>query len=117
MPRKPRKPCKHPGCPLLTTSKYCDVHARRNASTVPTAADKGYDTRWRKAKKKFLEANPLCVRCIQAGQLTKAVVVDHIIPHRGDMILFWDESNWQSLCIKCHNRKTRVEDQHPIYRY
>ena len=28
------------------------------------------------------------------------------IPHRGDMKLFWDESNWQPLCESCHNQKT-----------
>jgi hypothetical protein len=39
-----------------------------------------------------------------------ANVVDHIIPHRGDMELFWDESNWQSMCEPCHNRKTASED-------
>ena len=25
---------------------------------------------------------------------------------RGDQTLFWDESNWQSLCQPCHDRKT-----------
>jgi len=117
MPRKPMKPCKHPGCPLLTATKYCDVHAKQHAATVLSSTDKGYDGRWRKAKKKYLEAQPLCVRCMQVGALTRATVVDHIIPHRGDMILFWDETNWQPLCTRCHNRKTRVEDMHVSYKY
>jgi 5-methylcytosine-specific restriction protein A len=40
-----------------------------------------------------------------------ATVVDHIIPHQGDMTLFWDaDSNWQSLCKTCHDRKTATED-------
>jgi 5-methylcytosine-specific restriction protein A len=33
-------------------------------------------------------------------------VVDHIIPHRGDQYLFWDQENWQALCKDCHDRKT-----------
>ena len=33
-------------------------------------------------------------------------VIDHIIPHRGDPILFWDRSNWQPLCKDCHDHKT-----------
>jgi 5-methylcytosine-specific restriction protein A len=37
-------------------------------------------------------------------------VVDHIIPHRGDQALFWDEENWQPLCLVCHNAKTARED-------
>ena len=43
---------------------------------------------------------------MKQGNLTPATVVDHIIPHRGDMKLFWDESNWQALCESCHNHKT-----------
>lgn len=39
-----------------------------------------------------------------------AIIVDHIIPHRGDMKLFWDEDNWQSLCKHCHDVKTAKED-------
>lgn len=35
--------------------------------------------------------------------------VDHIIPHRGDLRLFWDRTNWQGLCVGCHNRKTAQE--------
>jgi 5-methylcytosine-specific restriction endonuclease McrA len=30
-------------------------------------------------------------------------VVDHIIPHKGDKALFWDEKNWQPLCKYCHD--------------
>ena len=40
------------------------------------------------------------------GMLTPATVVDHVIPHRGDQKLFWDEDNWQALCKSCHDRKT-----------
>ncbi|HOO52277.1 MAG TPA: HNH endonuclease signature motif containing protein, partial [Alphaproteobacteria bacterium] len=48
----------------------------------------------------------LCVECERKGHVIPATVVDHIIPHRGDETLFWDESNWQALCKKCHDRKT-----------
>ncbi|WP_304879789.1 HNH endonuclease [uncultured Parasutterella sp.] len=24
--------------------------------------------------------------------------------------MFWDESNWQALCKRCHDRKTAAED-------
>ncbi|WP_367142722.1 hypothetical protein [Desulfosporosinus sp.] len=34
--------------------------------------------------------------------------MDHIIPHRGDKALFWDESKWQPHCKRCHDRKTRT---------
>lgn len=70
------------------------------------AAERGYDGRWRKARAAFLRRNPLCVECMRKGVLTPATVVDHIIPHRGDKELFWNEENWQPLCKSCHDRKT-----------
>ncbi len=41
----------------------------------------------------------------------RANEVDHIKPHNGDLALFWDESNWQSLCKACHSRKTMGENR------
>lgn len=104
MPRKPKRPCRHPGCPNLSDSVYCEVHrklyARENAS------ERGYDSKWRSARVLFLKKNPLCAKCREKGKLTPATVVDHIIPHRGDKRLFWDKQNWQPLCKDCHDRKT-----------
>jgi 5-methylcytosine-specific restriction protein A len=51
----------------------------------------------------------LCVECLKENRLTPAEVVDHIKPHRGDPQLFWDVSNWQSLCVAHHNIKTAKE--------
>jgi 5-methylcytosine-specific restriction endonuclease McrA len=31
------------------------------------------------------------------------LVVDHIIPHRGDQRLFWSQDNWQPLCHDDHD--------------
>ncbi len=42
--------------------------------------------------------------------MTAATDVDHIQPHRGDMTLFWDSSNWQPLCHRHHAQKTARED-------
>lgn len=59
-----------------------------------------------KGKKIILSKHPLCVECLKEGKFIPAKVVDHIKPHRGNRELFWDEDNWQSLCITHHNRKT-----------
>ena len=40
------------------------------------------------------------------NKITPATVVDHIVPHRGDKKLFWDQSNWQPLCKEHHDKKT-----------
>ncbi len=117
MPTKPKKPCKHPGCPELTDDKYCDKHKELHVNQRANTAERGYDNRWRKARKIFLKLHPLCVKCHEEGKLTKATVVDHIIPHRGDKDLFWDESNWQALCKSCHDKKTMTEDRYMEYKY
>ncbi|MTI71069.1 MAG: HNH endonuclease [Firmicutes bacterium] len=117
MPRKPLKPCRHPGCPELTEDKYCNNHKNLYINKRETASKRGYDSRWRKARSKYLKGNPLCIHCKEKGKLTRATVVDHIEPHRGDRTLFWDESNWQPLCKKCHDKKTMTEDRYKEYRY
>ncbi len=71
---------------------------------------KTYNARWSRLRALFLQAHQFCVFCKDRGRVELATVVDHIIPHRGDMELFWDEANWQSLCTTCHNStKKRME--------
>ena len=119
MPSKPNIPCKHPGCAALIPAgmKYCDEHKMLHPEEVRSAYKRGYDAWWRKASKAFLQAHPLCVRCMEEGKYMRATVVDHIKPHRGDPKLFWDEGNWQSLCKKCHDQKTMMEDRYQEYTY
>jgi 5-methylcytosine-specific restriction protein A len=66
--------------------------------------------RWAKVSKGHLAHEPFCRACKKAGRTVKAVLVDHIVPHRGDMKLFWDPNNRQSLCSTCGNGdKQRLE--------
>lgn len=119
MPTKPMVPCKHPGCPELVPAgqKYCERHKALHPEAVRSAAGRGYNSRWQKVRKRYLQSHPLCEECMKQGRYTKATVVDHIVPHRGDQKLFWDESNWQALCKACHDRKTGREDSQPEYYY
>lgn len=117
MPRKPAKPCRHPGCPELTAGMYCVEHGKLHVHDRTTSSGRGYNSKWRKARSRYLKAYPLCKLCKQQGKLVKATVVDHIIPHRGDEQLFWDESNWQPLCKSCHDHKTMTEDRYQEYKY
>lgn len=76
----------------------------------PNSAARGYGHKWREARGSFLAANPLCVMHQQLGRVVEATVVDHKVPHRGDLKLFWDRKNWQSLCAPCHDvHKQRLE--------
>ncbi len=112
---KPLKPCKHPLCPKLTNGSYCEKHS--NLDNRRSAEARGYDSRWRTASKRYLESHPLCIYCLKERKLVKAIVVDHIVPHRGDKTLFWDENNWQALCKRCHDKKTMTEDRYQEYKY
>ncbi|WP_441256062.1 HNH endonuclease [Tardiphaga sp. 285_C5_N1_2] len=75
-----------------------------------SARQRGYTHKWDKAAAAFKLANPLCVMCEKRGLVTPVYAVDHIIPHKGDMTLFWDQNNWQSLCRPHHNNdKQHIE--------
>ena len=115
MPVKPYRPCNHVGCPeLIRDGRYCDRHQKEKQQQQDqrrgSAASRGYDSRWQKARKRFLIQHPLCVECQRQGFIVAASVVDHVAPHKGNYKLFWDESNWQPLCKRCHDIKTATED-------
>jgi 5-methylcytosine-specific restriction protein A len=114
MPNKPLHPCNYPGCPKLTTRRYCETHDKQVNKSYEvnreTAVQRGYNHRWHKASKRFLDEHPLCAECQRQGYDTAATVVDHKKPHKGNQELFWDEDNWQSLCALCHDIKTAKED-------
>ena len=116
MPRKALKPCTHPGCPRLTEGAYCDEHKPLHPDR-PSAAKRGYGSKWQRVSKAYLRKHPLCVKCLEQGKYVTATVVDHIVPHRGDHYLMWSDTNWQALCKPCHDRKTGTEDSRPEYNY
>jgi 5-methylcytosine-specific restriction protein A len=116
MPRKALKPCKHPGCPRLTEGAYCDEHKPLHPDR-PSAAKRGYGSKWQRVSKAYLRKHPLCVKCLAQGKFVTATVVDHIVPHRSDHYLMWSDTNWQALCKPCHDKKTGTEDSRPEYSY
>ena len=75
-----------------------------------SSTQRGYNYKWQQARKRFLNAHPLCVYCKRDDRITVANVVDHIVPHRGDQGLFWNVNNWQSLCESCHSSVKQREE-------
>ena len=69
-----------------------------------TAASRGYGHKWQKARAGYLMRHPLCVCCLANGRTTIARVVDHVVPHEGDMAVFWRSEDWQALCDDCNQR-------------
>ena len=69
-----------------------------------------YNAKWARSAKLFLNANPLCVYCLQVGKTTAATIVDHIVRHEGDVELFNDPNNRQALCKACHDSVKAKEE-------
>ena len=70
MPRKPKKPCRYPGCPKLTYTRYCPEHERLASQQYEKydrdpAAKRRYGRAWRKIRARFLAGHPLCTKCQQ----------------------------------------------------
>ena len=112
MALKPLRPCRHPGCAALTREGYCDKHKPKPAARKASAEYHGwYNLRaWTDdLRPAQLLREPWCRACARRGVRTRATVVDHITPHRGDWQRFIDPANHQSLCKHCHDRKTALE--------
>ena len=112
MPRKPARPCRHPGCCVLVSDGYCDAHRPRGDRRSEEAQSWRwmYQTQdWKTLRSEQLLREPWCRECAQHGIRTRATDVDHIRDHKGDWTVFIDASNLQSLCHSCHSRKTAAE--------
>ena len=113
-------PCSYPGCSALVsgTRGRCDVHKddwkKRHEKQREQSHKRGYDYEWRKAKTAFLKDHPLCecdtCKSLPPPRRKRATAVDHITPHRGDKVLFWDRRNWKAMSHTCHSRKTAMMD-------
>lgn len=110
MPLAALRPCGKPGCRELVGRGRCAAHQGRLPEYRGSAASRGYGRRWRRWRAAFLSDHPLCVDPYGAHAVpVPASVVDHIQPHGGDQAAFWAPDNLQSLCVRCHGRKTRKE--------
>lgn len=49
--------------------------------------------------------------CLETDVVEVATVVDHVVPHRGDVDLFFDATNLQSLCKPHHDRDKQLMEQ------
>lgn len=65
---------------------------------------------WHRLRMWQLKREPLCRFCKHKGIITAADTVDHKIAHKGNMDLFFEWGNLQSLCKSCHSsQKQRLE--------
>lgn len=103
MARKPRT-FRPAHMPSVEQSKR-DYERRRGS-----ARQRGYTVAWDRASLAFKHDNPLCLGCRAVGVLRATEVVDHVEPHRGDLVLFWQRDMWQPACAWHHDVvKARLE--------
>lgn len=108
---RPRLTMLKPRLARLETNRIPTMQPGGWRTSNMTTAERGYGAKWQRARDNYLRLHPLCVMCDAENRVTAASIVDHRIPHRGDMALFWDESNWQSLCTTHHSSdKQRQEN-------
>ena len=112
MPRKPRKPCRYPGCSALTDESYCPEHKRLVAAQYnryerTPEMKKRYKGAWPAIRRSYIKAHPLCEVCRREGRYTEAREVHHIIPLADGGT--HDANNLMALCKPCHSRITATE--------
>ena len=109
MPSKPLRPCANRGCPNAGTVRgMCPEHAIQREAQYEqgrgTAAQRGYDVKWRRIRAQFLKFHPYC----ENHPLEASVDVDHRISKRDGGTDEW--SNLAALCHSCHSKKTSAQD-------
>jgi 5-methylcytosine-specific restriction protein A len=113
MPQRAAHPCRFPGCvQLVRDGGYCLQHARevqqRTDAERGNSAARGYGATWRRLRRMFLDANPICVDPFgsHGASVVLATDVDHIVPRPAGGN---EWQNLQALCHSCHSRKTLAE--------
>lgn len=110
-----KRACLTSGCPELVEKGRCPRHTAATPLRSPQAQQWHTlynDRRWRSASTEFRKQHPLCTDPYgDHGPLVPTQCVDHIQAHRGNVALFWDMANWQSLCIVCNSKKAATTER------
>lgn len=125
MPPGSLHPCNGAACRALVPhgQRWCETCAKAKGAEDRerrgSARERGYDSRWERYRRTYLEAHPLCVECASGVPLpggvtpravTPATVVDHIKAHKGDHRLFWAPANHRAVCKPHHDARTDEGD-------
>jgi 5-methylcytosine-specific restriction protein A len=88
-------------------------HAPRWAQRERQARDRdrspdrrGYDWTWKKFRLGYLSQHPLCADCAEAGRVTPATELHHVVRLAARPDLRLDASNVRALCAPCHTLRT-----------
>lgn len=107
MPRKPMRPCSHPGCPNLTEGRFCEEHEREENKRYEKydrdpAVRRRYGRAWKRIRDKYVSQHPFCEICYANGILVETEEVHHKKPlSEGGT---HERENLIALCKSCHSR-------------
>lgn len=105
MPRKPKRPCSHPGCPNLTDGRYCPEHEKEENKRYERydrdpATKRRYGRAWKRIRDSYAAAHPLCEQCLKDGRYVATEEIHHKLPlSQGGT---HDRNNLIALCKSCH---------------
>jgi 5-methylcytosine-specific restriction protein A len=106
MPYSVRKPCTYFGCRnLVSKGSRCPDHPLYKERVIPEHHKLYSTAKWKKLRILHLRTEPACIVCNTQEDLD----VDHIVPHKGDIYLFFDPKNLQTRCHVHHSQKTAKE--------
>ena len=109
------KICREVNCNNLIDGAltYCEKHTRGKRLPFQNAIrtnDKLYNTsKWKEIRKRILHNQRYCKEC----RATENLEIHHIVPPRGDDLLFFDMGNLIPLCKACHRVVTAREIRNP----
>lgn len=107
MPRKPKRPCSHPGCPKLTDGRFCEEHQKEENRRYEKydrdpVVRRRYGRVWKRIRDSYVKTHPFCEKCYENGVLVEVEEVHHIKPLAEGGT--HERSNLISLCKSCHAR-------------
>ena len=107
MPRKPKRPCSHPGCPNLTDGRFCEEHAKLHNQNYERYErnpqnKRRYGRAWKRIRDKYVSLHPFCELCYEKGILVETEEVHHKkkLSDGGTH----DRDNLIALCKSCHSK-------------
>ena len=74
MPKRPLRPCSHPGCPNLCEGQFCEQHRveeRRKYDKYERSSDvnRKYGRAWKRIRDRYAAEHPLYEMCLMEGRL------------------------------------------------
>lgn len=112
MPTAPMRPCVV--CGVACDGGRCDKHQRsksRQQYETTRRKDRQFykRKRWESVRSAKLNRTPLCEDCWERGRVTPATEVHHVVERKVDPSRAYDLGNLQSLCKRCHARRSNAE--------